>query len=196
MGKDSSVWFGLGTYQQSGDTIIEHNLYNSSSLDTAQDLKLIIKKTASGYQHEIPEIIMGGTKYSLKEEYDTISINGVATPIDGLWERGNTMMIKGTDTSFYTLKEYLIFQSGHYLKASRRITDSAMGKISNDLQLGTFNLTKNVLDQRCDFSNDVKVVGLKINSFFFLDEKKGLLMQTLTNGSDKSTHYITYSLVK
>ncbi|MFM7840029.1 MAG: hypothetical protein ACKO6K_10705, partial [Chitinophagaceae bacterium] len=73
---DSIAGFGVGSYTQDGNNIIEHNIYSSSALDTAQDFKLIVERQDKGYTQTISDLRVGGETWSLTEKYNTVAHSG------------------------------------------------------------------------------------------------------------------------
>ncbi len=193
--KDSSAGFGVGSYSMKNDTLIEHNIFNSISLDNSQDRRLIIKGNEKGYTDEVPELNTGGLKNKLKQSYDTVSVKGQSSLLDGLWERGRCMKINGTDTLFYYFKEYLVFNAGYYMQASRVEVDSIANTYKNNVDFGSFKWEKNMLSKKSEFSN-INKVGSVESVRCSLTQKDSVLLQITIDPTSGSTNYITYKRVR
>ena len=193
---DSSFWFGFGSYKKINDTIIEHSMFNSDNTDTGKDVKLTVKRTEAGFIQDIPTLNDGDLPYSSHEQYDSISIKGPSSGIDGLWEHLRSMVINGQDTLFTKSTEYLVFQSGHYLKATRTLVDSSANHFKNDFWLGSFTLNNKMLNDVCESSSDAKFIGAKTNSNCLVNEKEGTLVQIITGGEAGTMIYKSYRRVK
>jgi hypothetical protein len=193
---DSSVMFGIGSYEIINDTIIEHNIYNTDNFDVKKDFKLVFSKSENGYSQVASAMMKDATEASSKEEYDTISLNESASNVDGLWQHVRTMSINGADTSFLNTTEYVIFQSGHYLKASRFVIDSAANQYKNNFWYGTFSLNNKSFTSNCEFSSDSPSIGLKSTSSYLVNEKEGTMIQINTGVAGGATEYKSYRKVK
>ena len=111
---DSISSFGIGSYTASGDTITENVIYSASdstSDDTARSFTLLIEKTAKGYKQIIPEILSGGQKFKLTEEYEK-SGSESTSPLDGTWKLVKRFQINGKDTVSNTGVQYKAYYAG------------------------------------------------------------------------------------
>jgi hypothetical protein len=192
MAKDSSGGFGTGSYKQEGNTITESNTYNSGSLDTAWDAKVEITPADKGYTQVIPELMSGGTKYKLTENYTTVATSGTSA-LDGIWHQTKTILIKGKDTTDQTYNEYKAYNAGHFMWATK-YTDTTTKKVSNLVGHGTFTLNNNDLTEQLDISNVKGAVGkynikLKFNG---ADEYTQETADTVA----KTVNFKTYKRVK
>jgi hypothetical protein len=136
------------------------------------------------------------TAASSKEEYDTVSINGPASNADGLWQLGRTMTINGTDTTYLNTTEFVIYQSGHYLKASRSVIDSATNQYKNDFCFGTFTLNNKTFTENCKFSSDARFSGSTSSSTLSINEKEGIMLQINTGVPGGAMEFKAYRKVK
>ena len=194
--KDSSVRFGVGSYEISNDTIIEHNFFNTENLAEKKDLKLVLSTTENGFSQISATMIKDASSASSKQEYDTISINGPASTADGLWQHVRTMKILGTDTTYFNFADFVIFQSGHYLKAFRTVIDSLTNQYKNDFCFGTFTLNNKSFTENCKFSSDARLSGLTSSSSLLINEKEGTMIQISTSATSGATEYKSYRRVK
>jgi len=99
MTPDSSIGFGAGTYTlDTGNRIVEHRIYTSSTLDTGRTFNLKIMPTDSGYLQTIPSMAtIKGVRYDLNEQYTRLPL-GDSSVLDGLWKLDKNYSLKGKDT--------------------------------------------------------------------------------------------------
>ena len=139
--QDSSASFGIGTYSESGNNVIEHMMYSSSgnsSNDTVRTFTLNIEKTSNGYKQVIPHIDAAG-KYTLTEEYQTVASGaGTQTPMDGAWKQTKAYYINGTDTTQGSITQFKTYYNGHFIWG-HTYTDSASEKHTG-MGFGTFEM--------------------------------------------------------
>jgi hypothetical protein len=112
---DSISSFGIGSYTASGDTITENVIYSASdstSDDTLRSFALLIEKTPKGYKQIIPEILSGGQKFKLTEEYETAGTDS-KSPLDGTWKLVKRFTVNGKDTVSATGVQYKAYYAGH-----------------------------------------------------------------------------------
>lgn len=191
--KDSSGGFGTGTYKQEGNTITESNTYNSGSLDTAWNVKLEITAAEKGYTQVIPELMSGGAKYKITENYTTVSTSGTSA-LDGIWHQTKSMDVKdGKDTVVGTYNEYKVYNAGHFMWATK-FTDTATKKVSNYVGHGTFTVNNDALTEQLDISNVRGAMGkysikLKFNG---ADE----FTQETADTAKKTVNFKTYKRIK
>src|SRR6478609_4949175 len=100
-GTDSISSFGIATYGLVEGSIKENLIY--SSLDSTEDVTnplfhLDIKSTPVGYKQVITGIELGGKKFTLKEEYESVG-ESKTSPLDGAWEIARSYIIIGPDTT-------------------------------------------------------------------------------------------------
>ena len=148
---DSIAGFGVGSYTPDGDNIIEHNIYSSSALDTAQDFKLNITRQEKGYTQNIADIKAGGETWSLTEQYSSVSNSG-NSPLDGAWEQTRSLSIQGTDTTIGKGKQYKIYQNGYFLFVHRN-PDPTGTKFSTGFGFGPFTLEGEKVTETNTLSN-------------------------------------------
>lgn len=156
--KDSSVGFGVGTYTYADGKIIETNIFNTNTLDTAQNVSLDIVKTDKGYIQTIPEMMVGGQKLNLKEEYSSIASDGISE-LDGVWHQVKNLEINGQDTVDRTYNEYKVFHAGQFMWAARYISDTANNKFEKIIGKGKFKLNKEALTEDLTFSSRKDILG-------------------------------------
>ena len=193
MTKDSTGGFGTGSYKQEGNIITESNIFNSGSLDTAWDAKLEITPAEKGYTQVIPELMSGGVKYKLTENYTTVSSTGTSA-LDGIWHQTKSLDVKnGKDSVVSTYNEYKVYNAGHFMWAAK-YTDTATKKVSNLVGHGTFNLNNEALTEQLDLSNVKGAVGkyeIKIK-FNGADE----YTQEIADTAKKTVNFKTYKRIK
>jgi hypothetical protein len=158
IGKDSSVGFGTGSYKQEGNTITETNIYNSGSHDTAWDAKLEITNNEKGFTQVIPSLMSGGVSYKDTEDYTKIEAAGTSA-LDGIWHQTKTIIVKGTDTVENTYNEYKVYSAGHFMWATKYVSDTVTKKMTTLVGHGTFTLNNDALTENLDLSNMPNITG-------------------------------------
>ncbi len=156
--KDSSAVFGTGTYKMEGNTITEKNVYNNGSLDTAWDAKLEITNNEKGYTQVIPELKAGGVSYKLTEDYTKVQTIGESA-LDGIWHQTKNLVVSGKDTADKTYNEYKVYSAGHFMWATKYMSDSATKKMTTIVGHGTFTLNNDALTEQLDLSSLKGAVG-------------------------------------
>src|SRR5258708_36072528 len=88
---DSSVGFGVGSYNlDTGNRIIERNIYSSGYLDSSKSFNLIVTRKDSGYSQIIPDlVVVKGVKWKLMEDYSKLPSSDTSV-LDGLWKLDKT----------------------------------------------------------------------------------------------------------
>jgi hypothetical protein len=162
MTADSVVGFGVGRYKaDTGNTIIEKEFYSSYRLDTSRNFKLLITMKDNGFSEKIPSIaVIKGAKYDLSEDYTRLT-TGDSSKLDGLWKMGETIYVKGKDTSKVPVTQYKIFWGGHFLFAGRYPTDKTATKFKSTFGYGSFDLKGNDLSEEDQISNSTTVLNHK-----------------------------------
>lgn len=191
--RDFSAGFGTGSYKLVGNVITETNIYNSGSLDTAWDAKLEITANEKGYTQVIPELKSGGVSYKDTEDYTKVDTKG-SSALDGIWQQTKNLVVKGKDTADKTYNEYKVYSAGHFMWATRYMSDSASKKMMNEVGHGTFTLNNDALTEQLDISNLKGVVGkydIKIK-FNGSDE----YTQETADTANKTVVFKTYKRIK
>ena len=191
--KDSSVGFGTGSYTQVGNTITETNTYNSGSLDTAWDAKVEITNNEKGYTQMIPELKANGISYKLTEDYTKVQASGTSA-LDGIWHQTKNLVVTGKDTADKTYNEYKVYHAGHFMWATRYMSDTAAKKMTNLVGHGTFTLNNDALIEQLDFSSLKGAVGkydIKVK-FNGADE----YTQETADTTNKTVGFKTYKRIK
>jgi hypothetical protein len=158
LSKDSAAGFGLGTYTFTDGKIEETNIYNTNTLDTVQDVSLEITKTENGYSQTISEMMVGGQKYNLKEDYTTIASSGTSA-LDGVWKQVKNLDIKGKDTVDMTYNEYKVFHAGHFMWGAKYLSDTTNNVFTTLVGHGTFSLNNDALTEDLTFSSRKDILG-------------------------------------
>lgn len=148
MAPDSSVGFGVGSYQlDTGNTIIERGIYSSRALDSAQQFHLVVTRTDSGYTQVIPDIaVIKGKKYKMIEQYTKLPSKDTSF-IDGVWKLSKTFWVKGKDTLKQTETQFKVFWGGHFMFIHRYPADAAATKFKNGFGYGDFTLKHDTLTE-------------------------------------------------
>ena len=158
IGKDSSVGFGTGSYKQEGNTITESNIYNSGSHDTAWDAKLEITNNEKGFTQVIPSLMSNGVSYKDTEDYTKIEAAGTSA-LDGIWHQTKTLVVSGKDTSDQTYNEYKVYSAGHFMWATKYVSDTVTKATTTLVGHGTFTLNNDALTENLDLSNRAGITG-------------------------------------
>lgn len=191
-GKDSSVGFGVGTYTFAAGKIVETNIFNTNTLDSTQVANLDIVQSEKGYTQTIPEFMMNGKKWSLKETYTSIAATGTSA-LDGVWHQTKSINVTGQDSVVNTYNEYKVFHAGHFMWAARALENDSSTNYMKHIGHGTFTLNNNDLTEDLAFSSNMAWVG-KYSipvSFNGADE----FTQTIVDTVNKVTSIKTYKRV-
>ncbi len=191
-GKDSSVGFGVGTYAFADGKIVETNIFNTNTLDTAQVANLDIVQSEKGYTQSIPEFMMNGKKWSLKETYTSIAASGTSA-LDGVWHQTKSINVTGQDSVVNTYNEYKVYHAGHFMWAARALENATSTNYTKQVGQGTFSLNNNDLTENLTFCSNKAWTG-KYSipvSFNGADE----FTQTIVDTVNKVTSIKTYKRV-
>ncbi|HVV55406.1 MAG TPA: hypothetical protein VHC47_08785, partial [Mucilaginibacter sp.] len=168
MAPDSSVGFGVGRYQlDTGNRIIEYNIYSSRALDSTQIFHIKMTRTDSGYTQVIPDLAtVGGVKYSETEVYSKVP-SASTSKIDGLWLLDSAYSVKGKDTTVEHEVQYKIYWGGHFLFVHRYRVIPQSPVFKNGFGYGTFSLENDTLSEEDDLTNHAVLLNrqfaIKIN---------------------------------
>ena len=159
---DSSVGFGVGSYNlDTGNRIIERNIYSSGYLDSTKSFNLIVTRKDSGYTQVIPNLaIVKGVPYKLTEDYTKLSSSDTSF-MDGLWKLDKTFWVKGKDTTRGNETQFKIFWGGHFMFVHRYPLDSAGKAFKNGFGYGTFSFKHDTLTEEDEMSSHSVLVGRK-----------------------------------
>jgi hypothetical protein len=191
--KDSVVSFGVGSYtQKDANNIEEVNIFNTTTLDTANTVKLAITKNEKGYNQKIDAIIINGSKWSSSEDY--IKLEGAgASDLDGVWHQTKSINVTGQDSVVNTYNEYKVYHAGHFMWAARAVADTTTNAMANHIGKGSFTLTNGIMTEDLTFSSNRTWIG-KYNipvTFNGPDE----FTQTISDTVNKVTSIKTYKRV-
>ena len=162
MTPDSSIGFGAGSYSvDTGNRIIEHRIYTSSTLDTPRTFHLKITPTDSGYLQTIPAMAaIKGVQYDLNEQYTRLPL-GDSSVLDGLWKLDKIFSVKGKDTTVEQATQFKIFWKGSVMFITRYPADKAATKFNYCYGSGSFSFKGNQLEEDIQMSNDAKDLNQK-----------------------------------
>lgn len=185
---DSSASFGVGSYTTTDTSGVTENVIYSSSNnsfnDSARSYKLLITKTADGYNQVIPEILINGQKSKLTEIYQTVG-KKATSPLDGVWKQTKSYELKGTDTAWYNRTEYKAFNDGYFMFG---ITDKdSTGKITTGIGFGTFSMEGDNQMKETDLNSSYAIIA---GQSFFIDIKldgNDNYMQSITHPDSTKT---------
>ena len=159
---DSSVGFGVGSYNlDTGNRIIERNIYSSGYLDSTKSFNLTVTRKDSGYTQVIPNLaIVKGVPYKLTEDYTKLPSSDTSF-MDGLWKLDKTFWVKGKDTTRGNETQFKIFWGGHFMFVHRYPLDSAGKAFKNGFGYGTFSFKHDTLTEEDEMSSHSVLVGRK-----------------------------------
>ena len=179
---DSSSSFGVGSYTSDTGGVTENIIYTSRDSafnDSARSYKVLITRTADGYNQVIPEIMINNTKSKLTEEYQTVGKKETTTPLDGVWKQTKSYEVVGGDTTMYNRTEYKSYQNGYFM-FGLTAKDSS-GKISTGIGFGTFAMISD---------NQMKETDL--NSTYPIIAGQSFMIDVQLNGNDNYRQIITH----
>jgi hypothetical protein len=185
MAPDSSVGFGLGSYElDTGNRIVEHNIYSSRSLDSSQIFNLVISKNDKGYTQVIPDLsTYKGVKYKMTEEYTKLPATGTSV-LDGVWNLDKVYWVKGKDTLRQHENQFKIFWGGHFMFIHRYPLNAVGTEYKNGFGYGTFSLKDDTLSEEDEMSSHAVLVGRKFSikiTFNGNDEYSQVINDSKTN---------------
>ncbi|WP_426670720.1 hypothetical protein ACPPVU_05690 [Mucilaginibacter sp. McL0603] len=157
---DSSVGFGVGSYNlDTGNRIIERNIYSSGYLDSSKSFNLLITRKDSGYSQIIPDLlVVKGVKWKLIEDYSKLPASDTSL-LDGLWKLDKTFWVKGKDTTKGNETQFKIFWGGHFMFVHRYPLDQAQKTFKNGFGYGTFSFKQDTLTEEEEMSSHSVLVG-------------------------------------
>jgi len=165
MAPDSSVGFGTGAYNlDTGNRILERNIYSSGALDSSRSFNLMVTRKDSGYTQVIPGLaVVKGVKWDLKEDYSRIA--GTDTSVlDGLWKLDKTTWVKGKDTTKGNQTQFKIFWGGHFMFVHRYpLSNGANQTFKNGFGYGTFSFKSDTLTEEEEWSSHSVLVGRRFS---------------------------------
>lgn len=191
-GKDASIGFGVGSYTFADGKVVETNIFNTNTLDSTQVANLEITQTEKGYTQSIPEFLMNGKKWSLKETYSTITASGTSQ-LDGVWHQTKSINVTGQDSVVNTYNEYKIYQAGHFMWAARFLADTTSTTYSKAIGHGTFTLNNNDLTEDLTFTSNKSWAGKYSIPVTFNGTDE--FTQTIVDTVNKVTSIKTYKRV-
>ena len=152
--------FGLGSYFVNDSGFVIENAICSAA-DTTLDkeprtYRLNITTNFDGYKQFIPEIIIGGEKSSLTEEY-TRAGTKETTPLDGVWKLSNFYVVNGIDTTSQERTQYKAFYHGYFMYGQYNINDSTRAH-STGMGFGTFKMENDHQIKETDLNSSYNIV--------------------------------------
>lgn len=156
---DSTASFGVGSYTTEPGTVVENIVFNASS--TAANaapgtFKLAVEQNPKGYKQVIEDMPAGDQKFTLTEEYETVS-EAKSSPLDGVWKLEKIYGIKGTDTTTWSTTEYKAYAAGHFIWGNTYV-DSLQVRHSG-VGFGVFNMDGDKVKETVNGSNYGSIVG-------------------------------------
>ena len=165
MASDSSIRIGIGSYElDSGNRVVEHNIFNSKALDSTQIFVVSVKKTNAGFVAVVPD--WGRTKYTtfkLTEEYSKLPLGG-SSALDGVWELDEIYRVKGKDTARQHETKFKVFWRGHSLFIHRYSVAPVGDQYKDGFGYGTFSLKNNILCESEKMASQINRVNRSFNT--------------------------------
>lgn len=189
--------FGVGTYfvNDSGK-VIENSIYSATDTISNSDphtYNLNIMTSVDGYKQFIPEIVIGGQKSTLTEEY-TRSGTNVTTPLDGVWKESNFYIVKGNDSTSYERTQYKAFFHGYFMYGQYNLNDST-NTHNTGMGFGTFKMENGHQIKETDLNSSYNIVPGEIFTIDIDMINENSYKQTLVQ-PDGSKHIEIYQRLK
>lgn len=167
LASDSSVGFGIGSYKlDTGNHIIENNIYSSLMLDSTDVFHLAVTRKDSGYTQVLPLHSANGTQYTVTEAY-TLLPAGETAKIDGVWKLDKAYIAKGKDTTKLNEIQFKAYWGGHFMFIHRYPADNTNTKFKNGFGYGDFTLKNDTLSETENLTSHPTLMGrtfaIKIN---------------------------------
>jgi hypothetical protein len=196
MTPDSSIGFGVGNYSlDTGNTVVEHRFYTSSTLDSERTFRLRITPKEGGYSQTIPSMaVIKGVKYDLNEDYSKLS-KGDSSVLDGLWKMDKAYTVKGKDTTKQEITKYEMFWTGYFMFIHRYSIDQKANTFNYGYGFGSCSFKDNVLTEEFQTSNNTAMPGKKVMINVTLNGSD-LLTQVTTDPKDNSQTVEIYRKIK
>ena len=185
LSSDSDARFGFGTYElEAGNTVAEHNIFNSKVLDSAQIFVVHMNQSNKGFKGVVPDWARSkNTVYKLTEDYSKVPLSGKSA-LDGAWELDKIYWVKGKDTIRQHRNQFKVFWLGHFIVIKRYPIDLIGSQLKKGFDYGTFSLTGNKLNEAKEMSDLPKyIIGKSVMQISFNGENE--YTQT---GEDPFTH--------
>jgi hypothetical protein len=191
---DSSSSFGIGTYTQTKSGVREAMVYSGSSHssdDTLRYYDLKISEKPKGYQQVIQNI-GPDNKYTLKEDYTTVSTNDVS-PLDGAWKQTNNYWIKGKDNATNKNIQFKMYFAGHFIWGQSGMDSSGIKQTG--IGFGSFKMNgKNKLTEKVAFSTYSEINGREFKIDLLLKDHD--TYRQTTNHSDGTVQIEEYKRLR
>jgi len=144
---DTTVHIGLGTYAlDSGNTIIEHNIFNNRALDSAQIFVVKLTPSAGGRTQFTPDFGSHNmVHYTLTEKYSRLPSLGTSA-LDGVWELDTLLRLNGKDTMRQRETRFKLFWQGHFMTIRRYPVKDISNNYKNGFSYGKFTLSGDELN--------------------------------------------------
>lgn len=179
--KDSISRFGVASYTPDTSGVTENAIYSSgdSSFDNSpHTYNLNITTNSVGYNQVISDIVIGGEKSILTEEYQKAGTK-IKSPLDGVWKATETYNINGNDTIRSNRTQYKAFFDGYFM-FGHTIKDSS--GTHTGIGFGTFLM-----------EGDNKLKETDLNSTYSIIAGQSFNIEVEMMGADKYKQTITES---
>jgi len=179
MTPDTSVSFGVGSYElDSGNRIIEHNIYSNRALDSTQIFVVKVSKTPKGRTQVVPDFGTNkSVSYTSTEDYTKIPTTS-ASALDGVWELDKAFLVKGKDTIRRHETRFKAYWGGHFMFIRHYPVNAVGTEYKNGFGYGSFSLKNDMLSEETEMSNHAALLNRK------------LTIKVTFNGTDEYTQVI------
>jgi hypothetical protein len=192
MREDTTASFGFGfyTYDPKTKKLIEHNLFNTTLLDSASSFDLIIEQHPSGFKQIIPTIMIQGVPNRLVEDYTRINFEKTSD-IDGVWKLTEHYTIQNSDTVRDERIQYKVFQGGRFMWL-QYFKDAATGLPKKGFGFGEFEMGDGSIVETNQFSSYPSITGIPVNLTLEITDENSFI-QTITSDTNGSTSVEKYT---
>lgn len=174
-GPDSTATFGFGSYILTDSAIIEKNIFNSSSQDSAFETTFSITRSPSAFIQFKNGASMQGVPYVLSETYKKIS-GSAPSDLDGAWEQVSFVNITGADTTVIKNKQYKVYQGGHFMWIHRYPSASANKTFQTGYGFGIFTIKDKTITETITSSNYNEIIEAPVTVSFSLTGNNQLVL--------------------
>ncbi len=169
---DSAVVFGVGSYElDTGNRIVEHNIYNNRALDSNQIFVVKVSKTPRGRTQVIPDF--GRYKeanYTSTEEYSQLPASGNSA-LDGVWSLDKAFKVKGRDTTPWHETRFKVCWGGHFMFIHHYPVNAVGNEYKNGFGYGAFMLKNSTLSELNELSNHAELLHNQLTAKISLNGK-------------------------
>lgn len=149
---DSFGEYGIATYKQDADKVMEYIFYTSSEGEVRDTAELEITTLPNGYKQVI-RYQDSNSVFILTEEYDKVG-KEPNSPLDGAWTQMRDIFIdaKGDTTRNVKKTQFKIYESGYFIWANPN-KDPASNNFYSAYGYGTFKMINNKKSQETNINS-------------------------------------------